>query len=63
MVKFAFHNLVRNDSLLNSLYEFAYLYRTPGNFNYFFNFGFLSLVCLIMQIITGLILSMHYVAD
>lgn len=63
MLKFVFHNILRNDSILNAFYEYAYLYKTPGNFNYFFNFGFLSLVCLIMQIITGLILSMHYVAD
>lgn len=63
MLKFVIHNIFRNDSILNAFYEYAYLYKTPGNFNYFFNFGFLSLVCLVMQIITGLILSMHYVAD
>ncbi len=63
MLKFFIHNILRNDSILNAFYEYAYLYKTPGNFNYFFNFGFLSLVCLVMQIITGLILSMHYVAD
>lgn len=62
-MRFLVVNYIRKDSLLNSLFEFAYLYKTPSNFNYFFNFGFLSLMCLVLQIITGLILSMHYVAS
>lgn len=62
-MRFGLTNFFRSDSLMNSVYEFAYWYKTPANFNYFFNFGFLSLICLVVQIITGLILSMHYVAN
>nr|ADA72086.1 cytochrome b [Paramesotriton labiatus]AKQ12958.1 cytochrome b [Pachytriton granulosus]ADA72087.1 cytochrome b [Paramesotriton labiatus]ADA72089.1 cytochrome b [Paramesotriton labiatus]AKQ12960.1 cytochrome b [Pachytriton granulosus] len=36
---------------------------TPLNISYWWNFGSLLGVCLIMQIITGLFLAMHYTAD
>nr|AFV95456.1 cytochrome b [Pachytriton archospotus]AFV95457.1 cytochrome b [Pachytriton archospotus]AFV95458.1 cytochrome b [Pachytriton archospotus]AKQ13092.1 cytochrome b [Pachytriton archospotus] len=36
---------------------------TPSNISYWWNFGSLLGVCLIMQIITGLFLAMHYTAD
>ena len=62
-MKFKLKNLLRDDAILNAGYEFVYLYKTPTNLNYFFNFGFLSLMCLIVQIVTGLILSMHYVPE
>ena len=32
----------------------------PSNLNYLFNFGSLLAVCLIIQIITGVTLAMHY---
>jgi len=32
----------------------------PSNINYFWNFGSLLATCLIMQIITGVTLAMHY---
>lgn len=35
-------------------------YPTPINIHYAWNFGFLSAMCLIMQIITGIFLAMHY---
>ncbi len=35
---------------------------TPRNFNYFWNFGALALVVLVVMILTGLFLSMHYTA-
>jgi len=35
-------------------------YPTPGNLNNLWNFGFLSGVCLAIQIITGIFLTMHY---
>lgn len=35
-------------------------YPTPINIHYAWNFGFLSAVCLIIQIITGVFLAMHY---
>nr|YP_097179.1 cytochrome b [Aneides hardii]AAU20616.1 cytochrome b [Aneides hardii] len=36
---------------------------TPSNLSYLWNFGSLLGACLIMQIITGLFLAMHYTAD
>jgi ubiquinol-cytochrome c reductase cytochrome b subunit len=41
----------------------AIFYKSPINFNYWFNFGFLSLFFLILQIITGIILAMFYNAN
>ena len=34
----------------------------PKNLNYFWNFGALASVCLVVMIVTGIILSMHYTA-
>ncbi|MDE8653733.1 cytochrome b [Novosphingobium album (ex Liu et al. 2023)] len=38
-------------------------YPVPRNLNYFWNFGFLALACLGIQIVTGVILAMHYAAN
>lgn len=38
-------------------------YKVYRNLSYVWNFGFLSLICLMIQIITGLFLSMSFVAD
>lgn len=35
---------------------------TPRNLNYFWNFGSLAGLCLVIQILTGLFLAMHYTA-
>nr|YP_010199592.1 apocytochrome b [Gracilaria cearensis]UAD89450.1 apocytochrome b [Gracilaria cearensis] len=35
-------------------------YPTPINIHYAWNFGFLASVCLIIQIVTGIFLAMHY---
>ena len=36
---------------------------TPRNLNYFWNFGSLAGLCLVVQILTGLFLAMHYAAS
>lgn len=41
----------------------AIFYKSPINFNYWFNFGFLSLFFLILQIVTGIVLAMFYNAN
>nr|WDA66128.1 cytochrome b [Phymatolithon calcareum] len=41
-----------NDHLIN--------YPTPINIHYAWNFGFLTAMCLVIQIITGIFLAMHY---
>lgn len=38
-------------------------YPTPININYFWGFGFLSATCLLIQIVTGICLAMHYVPN
>ncbi|MDE2404246.1 MAG: cytochrome b N-terminal domain-containing protein [Sphingomonadales bacterium] len=38
-------------------------YPVPRNLNYWWNFGFLALICLGIQIVTGVILAMHYAAN
>jgi len=46
-----------------SLYESLRLYPTPINLNFAWCFGFMSGLFLIIQIVSGLLLTMHYVAD
>ena len=48
--------------LNGNLHSHVVTYPVPVNINYFFGFGFLSLVSLVMQILTGVFLSMHYTA-
>jgi ubiquinol-cytochrome c reductase cytochrome b subunit len=38
-------------------------YPVPRNLNYFWNFGVLAGFCLVLQIVTGVVLAMHYAAD
>ncbi len=38
-------------------------YSVPRNFNWMYNFGVLAGVALVVQIVTGIILAMHYRAD
>ncbi|MEK6638282.1 MAG: cytochrome b/b6 [Pseudomonadota bacterium] len=38
-------------------------YPAPRNLNYFWNFGFLAGAALMIQIITGIVLAMHYAAN
>jgi ubiquinol-cytochrome c reductase cytochrome b subunit len=38
-------------------------YPVPRNLNYMWNFGVLAGVCLMLQIVTGVILAMHYAPD
>ncbi len=57
---------VRNIRKLNLL-EFCYhaiaSYKAPAILSYLWNFGILSLMCLVLQIITGIFLAMHYIAS
>ncbi len=44
-------------------YNFLLRYPTPLNLGYLWNFGFSSIIFLTLQLITGIFLSMHYVAN
>lgn len=35
-------------------------YPSPSNINYFWGFGFLAAFCLVVQLVTGICLAMHY---
>ncbi len=39
------------------------VFPTPRNFNYFWNFGAISMFMLVTMILTGIFLAMHYTAD
>ncbi len=46
--------------IFSALNEALVVYPAPRNLNYFWNFGSLAGVMLVSQIITGLVLAMHY---
>jgi len=46
--------------ILRAIYASAISYPAPINLTYFWNFGIYGLVCLAIQIITGIALAMHY---
>lgn len=55
--------LVREFPLLSTIYESAVKYPAPVNLTYLWNFGIYALVCLAIQLITGIALAMHYTAN
>nr|YP_010726694.1 apocytochrome b [Cystoclonium purpureum f. stellatum]WDY85181.1 apocytochrome b [Cystoclonium purpureum f. stellatum] len=46
--------------IINTINNHLIDYPTPINLHYAWNFGFLSSICLIIQILTGIFLAMHY---
>jgi ubiquinol-cytochrome c reductase cytochrome b subunit len=46
--------------LLSVLNEHLIAYPTPSNLSYWWNFGSLAGICLVLQILTGVFLAMHY---
>lgn len=52
--------LVKKQPILSTLYHFVVYYPVPSNITYFWNFGFLAGLCLVVQILTGIALAMHY---
>jgi ubiquinol-cytochrome c reductase cytochrome b subunit len=47
-------------SLLSILNDHLLDYPTPSNISYFYGGGFLAGICLTIQIVTGILLAMHY---
>nr|YP_010568198.1 cytochrome b [Pellorneum malaccense]UZC57618.1 cytochrome b [Pellorneum malaccense] len=56
-------NLRKNHPLMKIINDSLIDLPTPSNISTWWNFGSLLGICLITQIITGLLLSMHYTAD
>ena len=48
--------------ILNILENHGIAYPTPSNISYLWNFGSLAAICLVIQLITGIFLAMHYAA-
>jgi quinol-cytochrome oxidoreductase complex cytochrome b subunit len=46
--------------ILNILHNHIIDYPTPKNFNYFYNFGVIAGIILVIQLVTGILLTMHY---
>jgi quinol-cytochrome oxidoreductase complex cytochrome b subunit len=55
--------LVTNLPWVKDVYSFLYSYSVYQNISYWWNFGFLSGICMSIQIVTGVFLAMHYVAN
>ena len=53
-------NKIIENTFFKSLNNHVYDYPTYSNLNYSFGFGFLAGLCLIIQIVTGIFLAMHY---
>lgn len=54
---------IRQINLVETLYSSGISYPVPSNLTYSWNFGVYALVVLVSQIITGILLCMHYVGD
>ena len=48
------------DSILGFVNSHIVDYPTPVNLNYFWSFGSTAGICLVIQILTGVFLAMHY---
>lgn len=46
--------------LIKEVNNFIIDYPTPSNLSYWWNFGFLAAMCLVVQIVSGIFLAMHY---
>ena len=51
---------LKNKTFQN-LYTILFLYPAPANLTYFWNFGIYAIIALLIQIVTGILLAMHYI--
>lgn len=56
-------SLKRSTNLVKKVYEGLGNYLSPSNFTYLWSLGSMALICLIIQIISGIFISMFYKAD
>lgn len=57
------HFMDRRLPLPRLMHDFAVSARVPRNLNYFYTFGGILTLMLISQILTGIVMAMHYVPD
>ena len=55
--------IIKKNVILNTAHHSAVTYPCPVTLTYWWNFGSLAFVCLLLQIITGIFLAMHYVPN
>jgi ubiquinol-cytochrome c reductase cytochrome b subunit len=55
--------LLKNAPIISLVYEHGIAYPTPTNLSYFWNFGIYAMVCLAIQLLTGIFLAMHYTPE
>lgn len=55
--------LINISFITKGVYEFFFSYPAPSNLSYMWNFGVYSLFCLVIQLITGIFLAMHYASE
>ena len=55
--------LLKRNSILKLVNSYAYDSLLPSNLNYFYNFGSLLAVILVIQIFSGFFLASYYVAE
>jgi quinol-cytochrome oxidoreductase complex cytochrome b subunit len=51
---------IKNNTFLSFVSDHLVEYPTPSNLTLFWNYGFLAAMCLVVQIVTGIALAMHY---
>ena len=54
---------VKSNPLVEFVHHAAISYKPPASLSYFWNFGVLALFFLVVQLVTGIFLAMHYVAS
>lgn len=54
--------IINKFHIIKEVYKSGVVYPTPINLSWFWNFGFLAAMCLVIQIVTGIFLAMHYIA-
>ena len=54
--------LVKKDPIIKFIYHAAVSYKPPVTLTYHWNYGVLALFCMILQVITGIFLAMHYIS-
>jgi len=50
-----------NNNFSKGAYSSLFLYPAPINLTYFWNFGIYAVTALLIQIVTGILLAMHYI--
>ena len=56
---FFFYNIKNN--LIKYFYSLIFLYPAPSNLSYIWNFGVYAILALTIQLITGILLAVHYI--